>query len=112
MSRQRLDIALLLIVFSVSLLMIICVVTFAASEAAQEPLVNCNEALFEDRCACNERLLHALSQMKRIVSDPTQFGNTGEANAAIVIQQHHQHRLLTYYAPTCWEKLSPKDLPV
>jgi hypothetical protein len=110
MSRRQLDIALLPILFAVSLLMITCVVTLVTSEAAQEPLVNCNEALFEDRCACNERLLDALAQMKRIVPDP-QFAHAGEANAAIVIQQHRQYRLLTYYAPTCWKKLSPKDLP-
>jgi len=85
---------------------------FETSEAAQESLVNCNEVIFEDRCACNERVLLALTQMKRIVPDTTQFGNTGEANTAIIIQQEQQHRLRTFYAPACDLPSSPERLPL
>lgn len=92
--------------------MILCLTWLGTSEAAQDSLVNCNEVMLSDRCACNERVLHALTQSRPVFLDPTEGGNPGDANAAISIQQARQHRLRTFHAPVCNDKSSPKFLPL
>ncbi|MGH7411326.1 MAG: hypothetical protein ACREJ6_09775 [Candidatus Methylomirabilis sp.] len=74
--------------------------------------MNCNEVILKDRCACNERILLALTRSRPIVFDPTEGGNTGEANAAIAIQQERQHRLRTFHAPICASESTPARLPL
>ena len=97
--------------FAAALTLILCLIWFATSEAAEESLLNCNEVTATDRCACNERILLALTKSRPIFVDPTEGGNTATANAAIIIQQHRQHRLRTFYAPSCDERRSD-DLPI
>jgi hypothetical protein len=82
------------------------------SQAAQDSQVNCNEIMAEDRCACNERVLLALTRMRRIVPDPNLYANVGEINTAIAIQQEQRNRLRTYYAPGCDGPASPDNLPL
>ena len=98
--------------FTAAWAMILCLIWFGTSEAAQDPLVNCNEVILEDRCACNERVLRALTQSRPMFLDPTEGGNPGEADAAISIQQARQHRLRTFYAPACKGWSSSELLPV
>jgi hypothetical protein len=74
--------------------------------------VNCNEVIQKDRCACNERVLRALTQSRPGIVDPTQAGSAGEANAVLAIQQERNHRLRTYYAPGCKDPSSPEHLPI
>src|SRR5438552_13756743 len=82
-------------------------------EASQEFLVNCNEVIQDDRCACNERILRALTQSRPIFIDPTGGGNPREADAAIAVQQERHHQLRTFHAPACEEpRSSPAHLPV
>lgn len=111
MSQRRFETAFLTALSTACCLTMLCIMGIAASEGAPEPLVNCNEVMLEDRCACNERLLLALTQMKRIVPDPNGYASPGEADTAIVIQQHQQHRLRTYLAEVCSDALSPGRLP-
>lgn len=91
---------------------VLCLIGIGTSEAAQDPLVNCNEVMFEDRCACNERVLRALTQSRPIFIDPTEGGNPGEARAAIAMQQLRQQRMRTFYAPDCENPSSPERLPL
>jgi len=85
---------------------------FGTGEAAQDSQVNCNEVMAEDRCACNERVLLALTALRRIVPDPNLYANVGETNNAIAIQQEQRNRLRTYYAPGCEGPASPDKLPL
>src|SRR5262249_2999123 len=57
------------------------------------------------------RVLHALAQNRPVVSDPTQGGGTGEARAAIAIQQARQRRLRTFFAEQCHLPSGPDRLP-
>jgi len=98
--------------FATAWAMILCLIWFGTSEPAPDVLVNCNEVMSKDRCACNERVLRALTHNRPVVVDPTQGGSAGETNAAIAIQQERQHRLRTFYAPDCEVASSPKRLPV
>src|SRR5690348_2272100 len=87
--------------FVAAWVLILCLIRFGTSDAAQESLVNCNEVMLEDRCACNERILSALGQSRGLVVDPTAGENPREAQAAISLQQMRQQRLRTFYAPDC-----------
>jgi hypothetical protein len=98
--------------FVAAWVLILCLIRFETSEAAQESLVNCNEVMLEDRCACNERILRALGQSRAVVVDPTAGGNPGETHAAITMQQLRQQRLRTFYAPDCKNASSPERLPL
>jgi len=92
--------------------MSLCLIWFGTGEAAQDPLVNCNEVMSEDRCACNERILRALTQDRPVFIDPTEGGNPGEARTAIAMQQLRQQRLRTFHAPDCEKASSPERLPL
>jgi hypothetical protein len=98
--------------FVVACAMILGLTWFGTSEAAAESQVNCNEVMAEDRCACNDRVLLALTTMRRIVPDPNSFANVGEINTTIAIQQEQRNRLRTYYAPGCESPASPDNLPL
>jgi hypothetical protein len=91
---------------------ILALAWFGTSEAAPDVQVNCNEVMAEDRCACNERVLLALTTMRRIVPDPNSFANVGEINTAIAIQQEQRNRLRTFHAPGCEGPASPDNLPL
>jgi len=98
--------------FVVACAMILGLTWFGTSEAASGSQVNCNEVMAEDRCACNDRVLLALTTMRRIVPDPNAYANVAEVNTAIALQQEQRNRLRTFYAPGCDGPASPDNLPL
>lgn len=98
--------------FAAAWVMLLCLIWFGTSEAAQDSLVNCNEVIIQDRCACNERVLRAFTQSRPLFLDPTEGGNPGEAKAALAIQQQRYELLRTFHAPDCAKPSSPDRLPL
>jgi hypothetical protein len=112
-SGPRLESMSTMVCFATALTFILCLISFGASEAAEEPLLNCNEVTATDRSACNDRILLALTKSRPIAVDPREGGSPAAANAAVIIQRHRQHRLRTFYAPVCDpDKRSPDSLPI
>ena len=93
------------------LTMILCLISFATGEAAQDSLVNCNEVSVPERCACNHRILRALTNIKTGVLDAELISGAPATADPVAIQQEQQHRLRTFHAPDC-EKSTPAQLPI
>jgi len=102
----------MIVAFAATLTMILPLASFGTSEADQDSLVNCNEVMLEDRCACNERVLHALTTIRPGTPDPQESGSAVEVHAKIAIQQVRQQRLRTFFAPNCGHPSSPDQLPL
>jgi len=84
-----------------SLVMILSLICLGRSEAAQDQHVNCNDVMPEERCACNERVLHALARIRPGVPDPQESGSPVEIHSRIAMQQVRLQRLRTFHAPAC-----------
>ncbi len=98
--------------FAAAWAMILCLIWFGTSSAAEDPIVNCNEVDFEDRCACNMAVLRALAHIRPIVPDPVQSPNATPAHIQITVQEERLHRLRTFMAPDCERHSSPERLPL
>lgn len=90
-------------------------------DAAQDSLVNCNELMLQDRCACNDRVLHALTRIQTGVTDGELVSGAPATADPISILQERQHRLRTYLSPNCDRRaealgesgrLTPERLPI
>jgi hypothetical protein len=86
------------------------IVWSSASDAAQDPLLNCNQLELDDRCECNHRILRALNDIKAATPDP-QSRNSGPADILDAVQEERRHRLRTFYAPDCDQASSASNLP-
>src|SRR5262249_28751705 len=84
------------------LLVVLGLTLIDTSRAAPESLVNCNEVTIEDRCACNDRVNHALASMRTIVSETQGSSWTAmEMRNMTAMQQVRRERLRSFLAPNC-----------
>src|SRR5262245_1642141 len=81
------------------------------AEPADGPLVNCNEVHSSDRCACNDRVLRALTAIRFGAVDPEMVSTAPPTANPVAILQDRQHRLRTFFAPQC-DKPTPERLPI
>ena len=84
----------------------------SSAEPARDRILNCNDVDPSERCACNRRVLQALNELRTIIIDPVNFGDTSEANAHILIRYERVQRLKSFIAPDCENPSSPGRLPL
>src|SRR5262249_40210263 len=113
--RRRGSLAVVL-VFLVGYAAASSVASVGTSEGVEDALTNCNEVSEADRCACNERILYALTNRRPVVAETEGVSWTSmEFHNMVAMQQERLHRLRTFHAPDGCNnnpKNSEKSLPI